>query len=1256
MWIKQNSRGISYLDVVVATAIISIAIVPLTALIKNYNSLIEKEEQLYNLSSFADEVMQTVVSKGYKERFSASTAIGKEANEDGLDWRSLDDVDDYDSLEITISEYIGLKCSVFVSYASVPAASGAISGAGRFNCTEFKEIHACINSADPLSSAGRLYDIKTIRAFGESVDEDEVITEALFFDGNNDYAEFSASSQFSSGNDEFQILLSIWLEEPSDTTQEKILIDNPGLYHITLQNNRLWFKTKNTDPEAMVQQQLSNSLQYNRWNRLELYKTLTDLGSNIYGSCGYMGEYHKGGFSITMKDTLQGDKKLYLGGSPNFSGQSVEGYIRDFSFFRYPVYWFPPGDSTKNLKDEIVKSNHFDESQRFEPENLIFTPQAPTAKPGYFQNNYEPRKENNLVLGGAGEVLTVAKLDTTPMPDAVKIIKNNFNYSISIVSGTNSTNLGTFNKPANFKEVQARVLDISDTTTSNYRKCLMLFGLTDSQGSQGKYVKYYWTSTPDPENYATNIQQAVLQDPDHRFKGVVKIADLTGETDDILYLTDQGIVADIEDFGNGIVRAPNQALSTDMLIVPNQYITDFTIGDGNGDGKNDILFLQSMGSKPTLNWAINPGFTVDTVTNQGRFVSDFITDCVNCRIDDIASVDYHFAALKGNNDHYSDIIIVPRRANNYSNELPLYYYSSGGSQDSDFAAPNHFVITNATIPQEFNIQGISLPVLIPSPADVLAGQSFTAENNANLTKIKAEIWSSASPYLNLREWVSDDPDRALTGDILAVSNLGTGLAGSGAPGILNTFNFPTSPRLELGKKYVFEILQFEQVYADTTGTYRGGTAYSFFNLPVAPFAYSIMDNADLRFEVWVTLGGPDLQVQAYQKQFIATMDSILPQNYVRTLTLDNGDTMDVKVSHFDEKIFEPYIFDANNDTLDDVLITYSYGREKWDRNWTSDSTWTYSASDTALQKGFVIENISGSLVDANTGLMNTSAWSGGYPEFETEVFVAGEQNEVANGDFEQGNTGFTSDYRYRTNLGPHGAYWVGNLDLTPGVHSAFRGSDHTSGSGKFMVVNGADNQGVNVWRQSISVLPNANYDFSIWVCTVVPYSPAILQFSINGQTLGAPFIAPNQRNLWVKFFESWNSGSSTTADIAIVNQNTHWAGNDFGLDDIMFTTEYNKKLKTYYISQNNSDYIKVGNTYKREEEDETVRYVTDFDPPFMIASFKLNNETDKGNKIIGSSNASSFNEFVFRGAAINYQGAEWKKLPEFPRILLVEEE
>ncbi|WP_127130652.1 PKD domain-containing protein [Pseudoflavitalea rhizosphaerae] len=160
-------------------------------------------------------------------------------------------------------------------------------------------------------------------------------------------------------------------------------------------------------------------------------------------------------------------------------------------------------------------------------------------------------------------------------------------------------------------------------------------------------------------------------------------------------------------------------------------------------------------------------------------------------------------------------------------------------------------------------------------------------------------------------------------------------------------------------------------------------------------------------------------------------------------------------------------------------------------------------------------------------------------------------NLIGNGDFSAGNTGFTSQYTYAANGFPEGLYWIGNNPTN--WHTGFQScGDHTSGNGNMMVVNGSPVLNMVVWEQTIAVTPNTNYAFSTWITSAANVNPALLQFSINGLTLGNLISAPATTCDWTQFYATWNSGNNTTATISIVNQNLQFAGNDFALDDISF--------------------------------------------------------------------------------------------------------
>jgi PEP-CTERM motif len=164
---------------------------------------------------------------------------------------------------------------------------------------------------------------------------------------------------------------------------------------------------------------------------------------------------------------------------------------------------------------------------------------------------------------------------------------------------------------------------------------------------------------------------------------------------------------------------------------------------------------------------------------------------------------------------------------------------------------------------------------------------------------------------------------------------------------------------------------------------------------------------------------------------------------------------------------------------------------------------------------------------------------------------------IPNASFSLGFSGFTSSY---VNLPYPGGYSPGLMypegTFTVGSNPAFvhdRWSsfgDHTTGDGSMLIVNGNRVANVMVWSTSVEVDSNTLYDFSAWAASTYWRSPSSLAFSINGTVLNSPLTLPSALGSWQQFAAEWNSGSSTTAVLSLINLNTEWNGNDFALDDI----------------------------------------------------------------------------------------------------------
>lgn len=168
-------------------------------------------------------------------------------------------------------------------------------------------------------------------------------------------------------------------------------------------------------------------------------------------------------------------------------------------------------------------------------------------------------------------------------------------------------------------------------------------------------------------------------------------------------------------------------------------------------------------------------------------------------------------------------------------------------------------------------------------------------------------------------------------------------------------------------------------------------------------------------------------------------------------------------------------------------------------------------------------------------------------------------NLIVNGDFETGNTGFSTQYQYSPGdygLHQEGRYAIGSDPQYS--HPDFTSfGDHTSSTGNMMLVNGATSLNVTVWEQSISISPNTEYEFSFWLaeCSSTPNEYlANLETFINGISIGN-IVQSSNPGEWIEFSKLWQSGLNTIATIRIVDIQTAVSTNDFAIDDIHFVPE-----------------------------------------------------------------------------------------------------
>ena len=178
---------------------------------------------------------------------------------------------------------------------------------------------------------------------------------------------------------------------------------------------------------------------------------------------------------------------------------------------------------------------------------------------------------------------------------------------------------------------------------------------------------------------------------------------------------------------------------------------------------------------------------------------------------------------------------------------------------------------------------------------------------------------------------------------------------------------------------------------------------------------------------------------------------------------------------------------------------------------------------------------------------------------------------VTNGEFTNGNTGFSTQYTYKPsgNVG-NGEYCVDNN--CQGHNNLGLGWPSVPGiSGKYMIVNGKGGSSAPskvVWKQTVNVTSQTTYDFS---CQLVNLSrsifglnanPSIIRIKIKGSTVGTNDTLNVANHNWRQTSRVWSSGNyygPVDIEIFDVYQDNPDHGDDFGLDQILKIRLLNNK-------------------------------------------------------------------------------------------------
>jgi hypothetical protein len=173
-------------------------------------------------------------------------------------------------------------------------------------------------------------------------------------------------------------------------------------------------------------------------------------------------------------------------------------------------------------------------------------------------------------------------------------------------------------------------------------------------------------------------------------------------------------------------------------------------------------------------------------------------------------------------------------------------------------------------------------------------------------------------------------------------------------------------------------------------------------------------------------------------------------------------------------------------------------------------------------------------------------------------------NLVVNGDFESGNTGFSSGYNYVGTPGDFAMYSEGTYTVGESArdyHNLWADFPALQGD-LFFIANGSTGNDLAAWEQTLTGLTvGATYKFSAYAVNVCCNSsfggPNANPFLVAVKTNGGTSTIATSGNVtgtgnWLQFSGNFVA-TGTSAKISIFNDNSQASGNDYGLDLISVT-------------------------------------------------------------------------------------------------------
>ncbi len=196
-----------------------------------------------------------------------------------------------------------------------------------------------------------------------------------------------------------------------------------------------------------------------------------------------------------------------------------------------------------------------------------------------------------------------------------------------------------------------------------------------------------------------------------------------------------------------------------------------------------------------------------------------------------------------------------------------------------------------------------------------------------------------------------------------------------------------------------------------------------------------------------------------------------------------------------------------------------------------------------------------------------------------EVGVAPNVNLINNWDFSQGITGILSDYFYTsqsTTLQQHFGVFSNPTQFNSWFGDC---ADHSPSNDDLMlIVDGAVTPDLNAWCQQVGVEQDQTYSFSAWITNIFWQNPPLLEFSINGIPLSPEMQVGAQLCIWEEYTSEWYSGNNTTALICVGTLSIDEDGNDFAMDDIVFSTIQEDFIDTFTVIVLEASFLQVDTT------------------------------------------------------------------------------